>query len=178
MKKFFMVLIVTIASISIKAQHLAFMGVNMGQDLNSFCSLLQQKGLNNLYAGTNAYGDWKTFEGTFWEYDKTTILVRQSPDCSTVTEVIVYDIRTNQRDYDRLISNMSKKYGRYLLKPNDFYEKSCVWKTAKGNVTVNRTKYAKDDYKCGIEIIYADKVLVKRNSTNNKIKSKQHSNDL
>jgi len=158
---------------------MTFMGVNMGQKLNSFCEQMKQKGLNQLYTGTNVYGDWATFSGTFWEYDNVTFLVRQSPSFSTVTEITIYDIRTNQVGYDRLVSNLSKKYGRYVVKnASTLYAKSCEWNTQKGSITVSRTRYSKDDYKCGIEIVYTDRSLVQRNKANNKIKSKQHSNDL
>lgn len=162
-------------------QHLSFMGVQMGQDIDSFVNGLVKKGLyiNNkgkhIY-GTDDDGNWATLSGAFWYFDDTDNILVKAPYIDKGVSFVQVMVRANRQTYQKLISALSAKYGKYRRSTNVQFngDVKCSWITSKGNIEVWRSVFAKDDAQCNLEITYKDYLLVNRA----KNKKNRRSNDL
>ena len=167
-------------AISSNAQHLSFMGVPMGGNLQTFIQSLKNKGLRIKYSGSHIDEDWVNMTGDFWQFNDVTILIKAPYIDKGVTSVTVQFARANRSTFSQLIQSLDKKYGKHTIERNVIGQGDTkyYWCTQSGNVEIWQTKYSKDDGKCNIEISYYDFPLVKREKEKNAARTKARANDL
>ncbi len=93
------------------AQHISFLGIQLGQSQATIDRLLRQKGFR--YTG-EAYEPAHMYEGAFWIYQNVSILARTYN--GRVTEIIVSPSKylyNKMSDFNNLVSNLNRKYGNY-----------------------------------------------------------------
>lgn len=77
----FLIMFSFFATVGILAQqHLSFMGIRMGGNINDFTRALQAKNVTVTYSGTHDYGTdddeyWCSLNGDFWMFQNAYILV-------------------------------------------------------------------------------------------------------
>lgn len=175
-------IILSSVSFSMYAQkHLTFMGVPMGQNINTFTEKLIEQGLTIYNSGSHLFGneedeDWVTLSGPFWYFDSTDNILVKAPYIDKGVSSVLVMARANHQTYQKLISTLNTKYGKHQRSINVQFKGDAqyIWITSKGNIEVWRSAFAEDDAQCNVEITYKDYPLVNRTA---KKKSKR-SNDL
>ena len=126
MKRSFLLLLMTCAFAFTSAQHLAFMGIPMGQPMGTFCQSLKQKGF---YKEHNYINSMQEFIGDFWKFKNVRVYV--ASDNGLVYHVTVsthkaYPLST----YNNLVNSFTQKYGKCTAKKGYTY----TWKVKGGEI--------------------------------------------
>jgi hypothetical protein len=139
MKKFILLVFASIAFTNIYAQRLSFIGIQLGQSEEIVDRMLRQKGFK--YLGINNVMLTKMYNGRFWKYEDTTI--NTEVENGKVTGIRVgpsHELYTKMSDFDNLVRNLDKKYGRHYLISNFFKysdladDKGFYWKNSGGYI--------------------------------------------
>ena len=126
MKRSFLLLLMTCAFAFTSAQHLAFIGIPMGQPMGTFCQSLKQKGF---YKEFNVINSVQEFTGDFWKFKNVRVYVMS--DNGLVSNVTVsarqaYPLST----YNNLVNSFTQKYGKCTAKKGYTY----TWKVKGGEI--------------------------------------------
>ena len=185
-KAFIIILFCFFCSFFTEAQnHLKFMGISMGGDINSFVNSLVQKGFRVDYTGKHrdwnnvAYEDWATLSGPFWDFDWVDIVVQAPYEDGGVSYVEVNGngTRSNREQFERLIKSLDKKYGRHKVQRDHIAAGDYLytWNLSNGTIQVWKSVgYNSEDGKCNLDIRYNDKPRMQRKVS----KKRKHANDL
>lgn len=182
----FLIMFSFFATVGILAQqHLSFMGIRMGGNINDFTRALQAKNVTVTYSGTHDYGTdddeyWCSLNGDFWMFQNAYILVRAPYIDHGVSSVNVESIRDTKATFNNLIAQMDKKYGKHSVATGNHspYSYKYTWKLSRGNIIVSRTQFSQYDGKCNLSIEYLDFPYVKRKSQSYVKRRNAHKNDL
>ena len=131
---FYLILILNISNLY--AQHISFLGIQLGQSETVTDRLIRQRGFD--YIG-RAYEPANMYEGTFWMYKTVGILARTYN--SKVTEIIVTpksSIYNKTEDFNKLINGLNKKYGKNYTKVNKPYLIAYVWIVNGGSIEATK----------------------------------------
>lgn len=181
MKKLVVSIVLSIITLSLSAQHMTFMGVSMGKDIQSFTSQLSNKGLWVVADGTHDNEYWVTMNGDFWEFEGVSVLVKAPFVDGGVSIVSVWDARGNRTTTKNLITSLDSKSGKHTIERDVIIrgDTKCKWHTNKGDVELWHTKYYDEgDGKCNIEISYIDYPQVNRKQLNQTERTRARANDL
>ncbi len=138
---------------SIYAQHISFMGIQLGQSVSIVDRSLRQKGFlrENNHASQKMY----IYSGEFWKYKNVSIScysedgkvnsISVSPEKDSPLSGFPTN-RFSKEDYNNLIKNLTKKYGKYSTKKGLDY----TWELEGGEITASY-------YKESIYIHYTDR---------------------
>ena len=126
------------------AQHLAFMGIPMGQPLGIFSKSLKQKGFYREYSAISSVQE---FTGDFWKFKNVHVFV--ASDNGLVFHV---DVSTRKAyplsTYNNLVNSFTQKYGKCTAKKGYTY----TWKVKGGEI---QTFYFDNK---NISIAYEDRI--------------------
>lgn len=180
----FILLVVSISFVTEAQNHLKFMNVPIGGNINTFINSLKQKGFRLDYSGSHsdlnnvAYEDWASLSGAFWEFDWVDVLV-QAPYADggvSFVQVCGNGTRSNRTQFNKLLSSLDRKYGKHKSESNSKFagDMLYIWNLTSGTVKLWRSQFSSEDAHCNVEITYQDKTRVGR--SNNRKRS--HGNDL
>lgn len=160
-KKLYLVLLFTISSSCLIAQHISFLGIRLGQSEMIVDKALQEKGFK--YQGMNVFGQKRMYEGPFWNFDKT--IINLSSENGVATDVCVFPVGSFfQYDYDALVRALDNKYGEHQSAHNLFQgillwfvDLEYYWKTDGGYIVTSIVhKEAPNENEMSISIYYLD----------------------
>ena len=140
MKKYLLLLTLLFGYICTYAQHISFMGIQLGQSVSIVDRSLREKGFwrENTYGVESVY----MYSGEFWKYKKASIIFISLN--GKVDEISVYPAQVNpstglttsyfsKEQYNDLIKNLTKKYGKYSIKKGLDY----TWKLEGGEISAS-----------------------------------------
>lgn len=122
--------------VTASAQHITFLGIQLGQTEATTDKLIRLKGFN--YVG-RAYEPANIYEGAFWIYKNSNLLARTYK--GKVTEIIVTpnSYQYNQEaDFYTLVKNLNKKYGKYCATTNNGLILTYIWKIKGGCIEASK----------------------------------------
>lgn len=111
MRKYLLLITFLFGFESIYAQHISFMGIQLGQSGKTVDRMLLQKGFK--YDGNVTYSQNKRYKGPFWIFDE--VIMSSEIENGKVTAINISPIigtYEQMSDYNYLIRNLDKKYGR------------------------------------------------------------------
>ena len=148
MKKYLIIIVLFFCAFNIYGQHISFMGVQLGQSESVIDRMLRQKGFR--YVGVNNVVGTRMYNGKFWKFEDTTI--NTEVESGKVTGILVgpsYKLYTRVSDYNNLVQNLNKKYGKghpisNFFKYSDIARNSGLyWKISGGYIVAYYTTYTK-----------------------------------
>ncbi len=173
MKRIIFVIVVLFGFCYCSAQHLSFMGIQLGQPERTFDRMLRQKGFQ--YVGTNNVMLTKMYQGTFWKFKNTTI--NTEVENGRVTSVLVgpsEHIYNKMSDFNNLVRNLDAKYRKHY-QISSFFKNSFLadrdgyfWKAPGGYIVAYYSRYSGSS-NIMISIEYMDrtnKIVVLENGRN------------
>ena len=135
MKKLLFGLLFTFACVNMNAQHISFLGIQLGQSQATIEQSLKQKGFK--YVGESI--DYThIFKGAFWIYQNVTLVPRTHK--GKVTEIIVSPsdkLYNRKSDFNNLINNLNKKYGNFHSIEKPYSTISYNWYVKGGCIQAN-----------------------------------------
>lgn len=161
MKKVVILFIVSFCFVTLFAQHISFVGIQLGQSEQVVDRMLRQKGFQ--YVGVNNVMQTKMYNGTFWKFQDTRLNTEvEDGRVTAITLCPAYDRYNQMSDFTYLVSSLDKKYGNHKaissffkasdLAGNDGY----YWKTSGGYI-VSYYAYNSITGKILISIDYLDR---------------------
>lgn len=181
MRKLFVSIVLSIITLSLSAQHMTFMGVSMGKDIQSFTSQLSNKGLWVVADGSHDDDYWVTMDGDFWDFEGVSVLIKAPFVDGGVSIVTVWNARGNRTTTKKLVASLDNKYGNHTMEHDVIArgDTKYKWHTQKGDVELLHTKYYDNgDGKCNIEISYIDYPQVRRKQQSQTERTRARANDL
>lgn len=177
MKKKIIFYFIFMLSISnIYAQHINFLGIQLGQSETIIDRLIRQRGFD--YVG-RAYEPANMYEGAFWMYKTVGVLARTYK--GEVTEIIVTpksSIYNKAEDFNKLINGLNKKYGKHYTKINKPYLITYIWIINGGSIEATKFHRIGNEYSdITISLRYIDKTSILYKDPKNSYK-RNKSNDL
>ena len=129
MKRNLLLLFMIYVSANAFAQHINFMGIQLGQPVEVVHNILIKKGLS-MY-GKNKYN------GTFWKFENSdfTLNTKNGRVTSVNVNMDINRYRTID-DFNNLVKNLNSKYGKYYAErvKNDIKVKEYYWKVTGGYI--------------------------------------------
>ena len=177
MKRIIAFIVTVFVCANLFAQHISFMGIQLGQSELAFDRKLKEKGFH--YCGINNAKLTRMYEGKFWRFAEVTVNVESEED--KVTSVFVgtpyIDANYKMTDYNLLVHYLDEKYGTHhpisnFFKYSDISGQSgFYWKTAGGYIVAYYFHYPTDYERILISLRYMDntnhRVLLERGNKRN-----------
>ncbi len=135
MKRLLILFLSLVCFANVYSQHLYFLGIQLGQLETKIDELIIRRGF--IYIG-RAYEPANMYSGQFWIYKDVNLLARTYQ--GKVTEIIVTpnsSMYNQMADFNKLTSNLTKKYGKYYTTRKNGWELSRVWVAKGGCVEAN-----------------------------------------
>lgn len=160
-------------SMAVPSSHLLFMGLPLTGDLDEFCEKLEKKGLEleGKSTGGDYYPDSYLYKGFF--YDESVYITVQKPVEAKNIQRIVVDFSNDIPELqNRLVSDLSEKYGFYAHKKFNAHEEDdedndeifCdqyLWNLPSGSISLvyytKKDKYLALIYKSDAEMAFKDR---------------------
>ena len=122
MKKVVILFIVSFCFVTLFAQHISFVGIQLGQSEQVVDRMLRQKGFQ--YVGVNNVMQTKMYNGTFWKFQDTRLNTEvEDGRVTAITLCPAYNTYNQKSDFTNLVQSLDKKYGRHRL-ISDFFKVS------------------------------------------------------
>ncbi len=139
MKKYLMLITFLFGFISIHAQHISFMGIQLGQSERVVDRLIRQKGFR--FVGINNVMLTKMYDGTFWHFEDTRLNTEvENGKVTAISLSPSYRIYNQMSSFNSLVSGLDRKYGNHrpiadFFTSSDFADrKGYYWKATGGFV--------------------------------------------
>lgn len=143
-----LLLVLSFVFANLYAQHISFMGIQLGQSENVVDRMLKQKGFR--FVGINNVMFTKMYDGTFWRFQNTRLNTEvENGKVTAITLCPSYEIYNRPSDFNNLVSNLDKKYGKHHNISNFFTsgryvrEKGYYWRVTGGYIV---SYYAQNEY--------------------------------
>jgi hypothetical protein len=128
MRRLLVLMVLALATVQLQAQHMKFMGVEMGGDVSKFVSALKQKGLKK--KDMAAIDNVTLLEGKFAGYSDCTIMIYESNNNKVYLTAVMFDNdytwSSVRMKYTNLKNMLITKYGQPAISNEEFdgYEPS------------------------------------------------------
>ena len=149
------------------AQHIEFMGIQLGQPRDVVNHLLVRKG----YTYIGGSDTFDLFNGRFWELRNVSLNAYHDFGKVTYIKITPIDDCTWSK-YNKLLASLKKKYGK-PVRSSGGYVKSTLWKVKDGHIEV--IAIGTDDNLITFSISYIDRTSISKAIGN---KSKTIDDDL
>lgn len=114
MKKSVMLFVLSFFVMNLFAQHISFVGIQLGQSEEVVDRMLRQKGFQ--YVGVNNVMQTKMYNGPFWEYQEIRLnTVVENGKVTAIEMCPAYDIYYQMSDFTHLVNSLDIKYGHHKL---------------------------------------------------------------
>ena len=177
MKKFIATICLYIFCVTLNAQHLSFMGIQLGQQESTFDRMLKGKGFR--YVGINNARFTRMYKGEFWRFGEVTINTESEEN--KVTSVFIlspYGAYLKMPDFNLLVHSLDEKYGKHhpissFFKYSEFSDDTgFYWKTPGGYIVTYYLRYPTNYEQIMISIYYLDntnhRIVQERGNKRNK----------
>lgn len=142
MRKYFVFITLLFGFTSMCAQHISFMGIQLGQSEKNIESQLLKKGFQ--YVGRNNVMYTKMYEGKFWKFENTRLNTIVEDGKVTAISLCPSPRIYNQiPDYTNLVFSLDKKYGKHHVvsrsskSPELAVNQDFFWIVAGGAIVTN-----------------------------------------
>ena len=154
-KKFLLLIVFILGIENIYAQHISFMGIQLGQSVNVVDRLLRQKGFK--LEGDAPRYRINTYTGDFWSFKEATL--RTGCENGIVTEILISPkgMVIKKDVFSELIKSLDKKYGNHFIADDPYLDntsKKYCWKLKGGHIFVTESL---SSGKIGAYLGYVDK---------------------
>ena len=106
--------------VNLFAQHISFMGIQLGQSERIVDRMIRQKGFT--FDGHIRYTDNMRYKGPFWKYEE--VILSTHVDNNKVTEIVLsptLGTYETKFDFNNLVNNVDKKHGKHHPISNFFH---------------------------------------------------------
>ena len=147
MKRCLLVLVLLLSLGNLYAQHIEFMGIQLGQPRDVVNHMIVRKG----YRFVGSCDTFDLFTGRFWNFKNVSLSAHHDFGKVTCITIHVND-KTNWSDKDKLVASLKKKYGSPIgSEPGPF--NSEIWKVNGGHIRINAFGFSKDEVDISIDYI-------------------------
>ena len=156
MKRYICILFFLCVLANLHAQHISFLGFQLGQTKEITDRLLRQNGFE--YSGWSRYDNDYLYNGDFWIYCETRLRVTVEGGLVTAIQIEIPKEKYNKMaDFNKLLNNLNSKYGKIYSKESiSKYFYFYYWKVKGGYVMASYFKKSDFEDDIGFSLSYID----------------------
>lgn len=161
MKRFFICYLFMMCVVNLNAQHISFLGIQLGQSESNVDRLLRQKGFT-LEKKVNGYFYARRYKGDFWKFEDVAVNTIVDNGLVTGISACPSPFKYNSISYyNDVVKNLDRKYGRHFpissfFKYSEYADKKGYYWRVKGGYIVTDYVYSSDGEMVLIDIVYLD----------------------